>query len=171
MLALMHTLWRYKAWANENLFAALAAHQARLAPADDETARRILNHVWVVEQIFQANLQGVRHGYQALNTPATPHLAELLQAQRASERWYVDYLATQSPDTLAQKLDFVFVDGRPGRMTRGEMLTHLVTHSSHHRGMVGRILAAAGATPPKDTLTVFLHTEAPSAAAARGLTT
>ncbi|MBV8049283.1 MAG: DinB family protein [Paludibacterium sp.] len=164
MLTLLQTLWRYKAWANDNLFAALAANEARLAPADFVTAVRLLNHVWLVEQIFQANLLGHSHDYRALNTPDTPRLDDLLQAQRASEHWFADYLAGLAPAALDERLDFVFTDGKPGAMTRGEMLAHLATHSSNHRGMVGRILAAAGVTPPKDTLTVFLHRAQPDRA-------
>jgi uncharacterized damage-inducible protein DinB len=160
MIELMKTLFRYKSWATENLFAVLTEHQGRLAPTEREAAVRLLNHVWLVEQIFCANLQEERHGYTALNTPETPTLADLLAVQRASDRWYADYLAGLTPAALQTRLDFVFVDGRPGDMTRGEMLAHLITHGSNHRGMVGRILAAADITPPKDTLTVFLHQDA-----------
>lgn len=42
-------------------------------------------------------------------------------------------------------------------MRRSEMLLHLLTHGSYHRGMVGRTLAEAGIQPPKDSLTVYLH--------------
>jgi uncharacterized damage-inducible protein DinB len=157
MNALLQTLFRYKSWANENLFALLAEQQEKLPAQERETAIRILNHVWVVEQIFQANLQGQRHEYTALNTPETPHLGELWAKQCTSERWYAEYLPTLTPAQLEEPLDFVFVDGKPGRMQRGEMLAHLITHSSNHRGMVGRILAAAGIQPPRDTLTVFMH--------------
>jgi len=160
MNALLQTLLRYKSWANENLYALLIESAEQLSPLELETATRILNHVWVVEQIFQANLQGQRHGYTALNTQETPSLSELRAKQRISERWYQDYLATLTVDALDEGLDFVFVDGQPGRMQRSEMLMHLVTHASNHRGMVGRILAAAGIQPPKDTLTAFLHSVA-----------
>jgi uncharacterized damage-inducible protein DinB len=157
MLELLQTLFRYKTWAHDQLLTALAADAARLAPAERETAIRLLNHVWLVEQIFRHNLQGQPHDYRALNTPHTPTLDQLAAAQHDSDRWYADYLSALAPLALAERLDFTFVDGKPGAMTRGEMLAHLVTHSSNHRGMVGRILAGAGLTAPKDTLTVFLH--------------
>lgn len=159
MLELLQTLFRYKSWAHDQLFATLAADAAQLAPAERETAVRLLNHVWLVEQIFRHNLQGQPHDYRALNTPHTPTLDQLAAAQRDSDRWYAGYLATLTPVELAERLDFTFVDGKPGTMSRGEMLAHLTTHSSNHRGMVGRILAGAGLSAPKDTLTVFLHRE------------
>lgn len=157
MIATLHTLFDYQAWANENLCTALQAQADRLTPEAFTSARRLLNHVWLVEQIFRANLQGEAHGYTALNTPDTPTLETLRAAQGDSARWFAAYLATLTPAMLAEALDFVFVDGKPGRMRRAEMLLHLITHGSNHRGMVGRILAAAGGVAPKDTLTVFLH--------------
>ena len=44
-----------------------------------------------------------------------------------------------------------------GQMSRAEMLLHLVTHGGYHRGAIGRILVQCGITPPRDTLTTFLH--------------
>jgi uncharacterized damage-inducible protein DinB len=47
-------------------------------------------------------------------------------------------------------------------MSRQEMLTHVVTHGSYHRGEIGRILAQIGVTPPWDTFAVHLHQAEPS---------
>jgi uncharacterized damage-inducible protein DinB len=160
MHALLHTLFRYKNWAGSHLFDLLKQNAASLPPQELDSAIRILNHVWLVEQIFQANLQGVRHRYTALKTQETPQLGELRAKQRSCERWYEDYLAMLTPAALEENLNFVFVDGKPGRMQRCEMLMHLVTHASNHRGAVSRILAANSLPAPKDTLTVFLHSAA-----------
>jgi uncharacterized damage-inducible protein DinB len=157
MKALLQTLFQAKTWANNRLFALLEQHLADLPPDQQTAALRILNHTWLVEQIFSANLQELQHAFRALNTPDTPSLAQLQARQQQSARWYQQYLSGLDERALSQAVDFCFVDGKPGRMRRSEMLLHLVTHSSNHRGMVGRILTEAGIQPPKDSLTVFLH--------------
>jgi uncharacterized damage-inducible protein DinB len=43
-----------------------------------------------------------------------------------------------------------------------EMLLHLLTHGSNHRGMAARVLATHGLERPRDTFTRFLHMDDPS---------
>ena len=160
MQALLPTLFQAKAWANQQLFALLEQQLQALAADTQTAAVRMLNHVWLVEQIFQANLQQLPHGFDALNTPDTPTLAALQARQQASDAWYQQYLRSMDASQLGEAVDFRFVDGKPGRMQRCEMLLHLITHGSYHRGMVGRMLAEAGIRPPKDSLTIFLHQSA-----------
>ena len=46
-------------------------------------------------------------------------------------------------------------------MSREEMLAHVATHGSYHRGAVGRILAQAGGPPLADLYTAYLHRSEP----------
>lgn len=156
-LHLMRSLFAYKAWANEDLYATVAKLPADTRAAELHAALRVLNHIHVVDKIFEANLQGQTHGYQGLNTPETPTLAELRQRVQATDRWYLAYLDGLSDMALGEVLEFTFVDGKPGRMSRAEMLLHIATHGNYHRGAVGRILVQAEIGPPPDALTVFLH--------------
>ncbi|HHQ4530759.1 TPA: DinB family protein [Aeromonas hydrophila] len=155
------SLFRYKAWADGELLDALAT----LDPAQDgeahHTALRIFNHIHVVDAIFKANLLGERHGFSATNTPETPTLAALRSSVTALDNWLMDYIATLSPQEGETSLSFRFVDGDRGQMSREEMLLHLVTHGGYHRGAIGRILVQCGITPPRDTLTTFLHRSEP----------
>lgn len=157
MHALLPTLFQAKAWASQQLFTLLEQQLHTLSAETQTAAVRMLNHVWLVEQIFQANLQQQPHGFDALNTPDTPTLAQLQARQQASDDWYRAYLESLDGTALAQAVDFRFVDGKPGCMQRSEMLLHLISHGSYHRGMVGRMLVEAGIQPPKDSLTVYLH--------------
>jgi uncharacterized damage-inducible protein DinB len=63
---------------------------------------------------------------------------------------------------LARDIPFVFTDGDQGRMRADEMLLHLLTHGSNHRGMAARVLATHGLERPRDTFTRFLHLADPS---------
>ncbi|WP_409372704.1 hypothetical protein [Pseudoalteromonas sp. bablab_jr011] len=42
-------------------------------------------------------------------------------------------------------------------MSVAEILIHLLTHGSNHRGMASRVLAANNLERPKDTFTRYLH--------------
>ena len=160
--ALIQSLFRHKAWANEELFAEVGKIDAQRHSGERHSAIRLLNHIHVVDRIFAAHLSGQAHDYTATNTPETPTLEALRDAVAASDRWYVDHVGALAPEQLAQSLAFAFTDGARGRMSREEMLMHVITHGSYHRGGVGRILSQASIAPPRDLYTVYLHRSDPA---------
>ena len=157
----LHSLFRCKAWADGELLDALATLDPQLHPEAHHNALRIFNHIHVVDAIFKANLLGESHGFSATNTPETPTLAALRSSVTALDNWLVEYVTAMSPQEGSTPLSFRFVDGDRGQMSREEMLLHLVTHGGYHRGAIGRILVQCGISPPRDTLTTFLHRSEP----------
>ena len=155
------TLTRYNAWANELIFAAVAALPEGEAVKPRRSVFRnmvhTLNHNYVIDRIFQAHLEGRGHGYTARNTPDHPPLAELWRAQQEIDRWYVTWSEAISDAALDEKVSFTLIGGNPGVMTRGEILQHLVNHTSYHRGFVAQMMYEVPARPPTTDLTVFLR--------------
>lgn len=151
----LQRLFRYKAWANEALLAAMERLDAT-APST-EIAIRALSHTYVVDRIFAANLRKQGHDYASANASRAPALTELSEAIRASDRWYIDYVAALDEAQLAERIDFTFTDGAPGRMSREEMLMHLIIHGGYHRGQVGWIMTLSDVAVPADGLTSYLH--------------
>jgi uncharacterized damage-inducible protein DinB len=160
-MSTLHSLFKYKAWTNEQLFAQVAQLDPESRKDERHLAIRLLNHIYVVDRIFAAHLSGTKHAYTAANTPETPTLEELRSAVARSDRWYVDYAASVTPKQLAEEIAFSFTDGDRGRMTREEMLMHITAHGAYHRGGVGRILSQAGVQPPRDIFTTYLHSAEP----------
>jgi uncharacterized damage-inducible protein DinB len=158
---LLLSQFKYKAWANAALFAEMQELNDATHPAERLAAVRLLNHIYVVDQIFAAHLTGVAHGYTATNTDETPALETLHFAASETDQWYVDYVTDVSEAALAESVEFTFTDGLTGRMSREEMLAHVAAHGAYHRGGVGRYMAAAGVPPPRDLYTIFLHTSEP----------
>ena len=154
---LLQSLFRQKAAIDDEFFDVLET----LATADRHEALRVLNHIHVVDRIFAAHLRGEPHGFEATNTPETPALDALRAAVRETDRWFVEHAGALTPGQLAEALDFSFTDGERGRMSRAEMLAHVVTHASYHRGEVGRLLKARGVAPPRDLFTAYLHRAEP----------
>ena len=159
------TLARYNAWANRLIFEAVAA-----LPEGEATRPRqglfknmvhMLNHNYVIDRIFQAHLQGREHGFTARNTPAHPPLAELWRAQQEIDAWYVTWSDGQTGAALAQTVHFAFVGGGAGAMTRGEIMLHVINHTSYHRGFVAEMFYQVPARPPITDLPVFLRDARP----------
>ena len=142
-------LTRYNAWANKLFFDAVAK-----LPEGEATKPRTtlfknivhtLNHNYVIDLIFQAHLQGREHGFEARNTQDHPPLDELARAQAALDRWYIDWSDGVTADALNEKVDFKFVGGGPGAMTRGaDAAAYRQPHELPPRIRVGPVLSGAG---------------------------
>ena len=152
-------MMRYTAWANVKVFDAVAALPPGAAEAKTSGAAgsvmRTLNHVLVIDRIWQANLEGRAHGFEARNTPEHPPLAQMREEQAGMDAWYVAYAASLDAARHDEVVRFTFVGGAPGAMTRGEILQHVANHKTHHRGQVANMISAAGGKAPTMDLTVF----------------
>ena len=154
-------LARYNAWANQIFFDAVAE-----LPQGETTRERkslfrnmvhTLNHNYVIDRIWQAHLEGRDHGYEARNTQDHPPLAELWRAQQEIDRWYINWSEALTDAALDEKVHFTLIGGNPGVMTRGEILLHVINHTSYHRGFVADLFYQVPARPPTTDLPVFLR--------------
>lgn len=152
------TLLSFKRWADQQTLAAIATIDDSLYAEQKKIMIRLMNHIYVVDAIFKGNLQGVDHGYRALNTVETPVLSDLAHAMEQCSDWYLSYVEHWSAPT--RPIEFSFVDGGQGSMSASEMVEHVLHHSSYHRGAVGWLIAQAAGVPPKDVLSVFLRDHA-----------
>ncbi len=159
---ILASLFAQKSWANRELFDVVASVTSTEHAAALHMAIRTLNHIYVVDRIFRAHLAGETHPYMATNTPETPELGELHFAVAETDLWFENYVSKIDAQALAQSLAFQFTDGDSGRMTREEMLFHVLTHGSYHRGNVGQILKGISVAPPRDLFTKFLHVHEPA---------
>lgn len=159
--ATLCSLFGYKTWANRELFALLAELPAEHADPL-HTCIRTLNHIYVVDRIFRAHLSGEARPFDATNTKSTPALAQLQSDVAATDAWYEQYVGGVAPSSLAEVIDFQFTDGDGGRMSREEILLHVITHGGYHRGNVGQVLKSISVAPPRDLYTKFLHQSEPA---------
>jgi uncharacterized damage-inducible protein DinB/putative sterol carrier protein len=156
----LERVFSYKAKANHDILAAMRLFDA--SPAK-EIAVRVLSHTYAVDQIFAANLRRAEHEYTSPNPSHAPSLEELSAAIKASDQWYIDYVSRLDEAQMAERIDFTFTDGLPGRMSREEMLMHVTVHGEYHRGQISLIMMQNSITPPGDGFTSYLHkTEASS---------
>jgi len=155
MIDTLQSLFGYKAWANDQLLTALAAL------GDDPTvtplAIKALSHTYVVDRIFAAHLRRQGHGHTSANLSQIPLLGDLSVDIRTSDREYLNYVTTLARDQLSERIDFAFTDGAPCRMSREEMLLHVITHGVGHRGQVSALMLLNSLPPAKDGFTTYLH--------------
>ena len=154
-ISTLERVFSYKAKANEEILAAM--RQFDDASPAKEIAIRVLNHTYAVDRIFAANLRQAEHGYTSPNPGQAPSLEELSAAIKTSDQWYIDYVSRLDEAQLAERIDFTFTDGLPGRMSREEMLMHVTVHGEYHRGQISLIMMQKSIMPPGDGFTSYLH--------------
>jgi uncharacterized damage-inducible protein DinB len=152
-------LLRYKAWANDLIFAALAK-----LPEPELTAPRpivfgsilrTMNHTYSMDVVWQANLEGRPHGFTTRNPPTSPPFVELREAQKRIDDWYVAYAGSMHNEEEAVR--FTFIGGGPATLTRRDILLHVVNHGTYHRGNVAAMMYQLGIAPPTTDLPVYLR--------------
>lgn len=154
---LLTSLFRYKAGIDDELLNAWVSLSDATPSANLQSALRVLNHAHIVDAIFAANLLNKPHGYTANWTSEPPAFDDLASAIRNTDRWYLDYVLQLTPEDLEELVDFRFTDGGQGRMSREEMLAHVITHSGYHRGEIGRLLPEIENTAMRDVFAGYLH--------------
>ncbi|HEV7693801.1 MAG TPA: DinB family protein [Hyphomonadaceae bacterium] len=148
-------LFRYKAWANDELLERLAGLGGE-SPVTG-LAIKALSHTYVVDRIFAAHMIGEPHGYTSANLSEMPTLEALSADIRASDQEYIGYVSAIGGGQLEEQIDFTFTDGAWARMSREEMLLHVLTHGVGHRGQVSALMLLNSLAPAKDGFTTYLH--------------
>lgn len=150
-------LIRYKQWADRGLYEVVTQTLDRLDTQDATIMVRVLDHIHVVDRVFQHHLQGLRHAFHAPRSDVMPDIRKLAEDAGKVDDWYVSYVNALSPLDFDQPLDFLFTSGKPARMTRGEIILHICLHGTYHRGNAGLVLQKNGITPNNDRMTDFLE--------------
>ena len=150
------SLFEHKAWSNARLAEALRAAPADLDRRRWATVLFTFDHTNIVDRVFKARLLGEAPDVPSTVATAWPDLDATIETMARTDAWYIDYARCVTPAELEQEIDFAFVDdGAPGRMTRGDMLAHVITHSASHRGAIGKMLEGLGVRGAGDMVTTF----------------
>lgn len=146
-----------KRWADLKLYDVVRQNFDRLSAEDASIMLRILDHVHVVDRIFQHHLQGLPHTFRAPRSETAPALQALANSVMEVDDWYASYVGNLSHGDLDQPVDFVFTNGKPARLRRGEIILHVCLHGAYHRGNAGIVLQKNGVAPHDDRMTDFLE--------------
>jgi uncharacterized damage-inducible protein DinB len=150
----------YKRWADRGLYDVVGQKLEWLDAQEAAVLLRILDHIHVVDRIFQHHLQGLPHTFQAPRSEQIPEFPALAESVRKIDDWYASYVGSLAESDFEQPVDFVFTSGRPVRMRRGEIILHVCLHGTYHRGNAGILLQKNGISPNDDRMTDFLESAA-----------
>ena len=154
-------LTRYKGWANGLLYQAVAKlPEAELVRPQNivfGSLLRTLNHVHAMDLVWRSHLQGVPHGLKTRNPADCPPFAQLMSAQRAMDEWFVRYADGVADSAVEEIVEFEFIGGGRGALSRREILIHVVNHGTYHRGHIADMLYQIPVHPPTTDFPVWVR--------------
>lgn len=160
----LQTLTRYKAWANDLLYQTLSELPESELIAERQiifgNILRALNHVYVMDVVWKAHLESGSHEFSTRNPATSPPFAELRDAQKDIDAWFVRYAQSLAESASGEIVNFTFIGGGTGSMSRGDILLHVVNHTTYHRGHIVGMIYQIPAQPPTTDLPVFLRDSA-----------
>lgn len=144
-------LFDYDYWANSATLASLSA-----VPSGTEKPRRIFNHVIGGQRTWLARFENPA----PLSAQPWPDLTleECSLAIEDLRRRWKDMLDNLTPEKLADELAYQTTKGIEYRTPVGDVLMHLVLHSSYHRGQVAAAVREVGGKPAPTDYVVYLRT-------------
>jgi uncharacterized damage-inducible protein DinB len=151
-------LYDYHYWANKKLLAVVS----QLSP-DEFTqsvagsygsVRNTLVHVVSAEWGWLDRCGGPARGAR-LNPADYPTAESLIETWGRVERYMREFLSTLTDDDLARDVEFSFGNGPRNVASVGDLLSHGVVHSVHHRGQVAMLLRLLGHVPGDFDLLYF----------------
>ncbi|MBV8123850.1 MAG: DinB family protein [Burkholderiaceae bacterium] len=157
----LQRLCRYKAWADD-LFLAVVGEVPEhelVAPRPIlfGSLIRTLHHSYAMDYVWQCHLLGKPHGLSTRHPALHPPMSELATLQRDIDKWYIAYVDGLSEAQFGEMIDFEFIGGGRGVMSRADIVLHVVNHTTYHRGHAADILYNVKVTPPTTDYPVFLR--------------
>lgn len=146
-----------KQWADRGLYDVISRNFDRLNGEEASIMLRVLDHIHVVDRIFQHHLRGIPHSFKAPRSEKLPELHALASSMREVDEWYASYVGRLTEADLDQPVDFVFTSGQPARLRRSEIILHVCLHGTYHRGNAGAVLQLKGIKPSRDSITDYLE--------------
>ncbi len=147
-------LFAYDHWANRECLAAMRAAPSVSADASSNTVGRMA-HILSAEKLW---LQRILQQPQSMPVwPSSTIEGCIALADEMSSAWrnYLTRLAAQLPPaSLDDKVEYRNSKGEPWSSRVEDILTHVLFHSTYHRGQIALQMRASGIEP---AYTDFIH--------------
>ncbi len=154
------TLAAYKTWADHLFFEAVAnlpdIELRRNRPMLYDSIFNLLSHTYHMDVVWASHIQGQHHHFQTRNPDNSFSFDELRSKQAALNKWLLAYADNLALEDYSEAVNFTFIGGGNGTMTRSEIIQHIVNHGSYHRGHIEGVFYQLHVEPPTTDLPVFL---------------
>ena len=144
----LRELFRYNDWANRRIIVAVR-------DSGSEPCRQILNHLLTTEDEYLARLFG--KDSTGFNFWPELSIEECGQLARTVAEKYEKLLRRFDEEGLDLYTRYWTSQGTPQENDFREMLTHVIIHSSTHRGNIMLKLREEGFEPPKIDYVIYLR--------------
>ena len=137
LIAHFTRLFAYDAWANQEVLTGL-----RTAPVP--RALKLMAHIFAAERLWAERLEQKPQTvlvWPDFTLEECEHQADELPAL------WKNYLSGRSESDLAQPVSYRNSKGEPWSSRPDDILMHVITHSTYHRGQAAAAVRAAGFTP------------------------
>jgi uncharacterized damage-inducible protein DinB len=143
----LRRLLAYEGWANGRTFAA-----AEAAYATDERTARLLSHIVHAHIIWLERIAGVAG---PVDTWQVLPWEELLAREAQARATWLHYL---DADDLERPIAYSNLQGTPWTTPLGDILQHVLNHSTYHRGQVAAHLAVLNVPTVSTDYVVYCRT-------------
>ena len=155
-------LYQYNRWANGRMLDAVSGLTAegftRSLSSSYPSVRDTLVHILWAEWIWLMRWQ--RTSPKAIFNPADFPSLSLLQARWAEvERDQTDFTHSVSDESLQTVIAYINTNGEEWKYPLGQMMQHVVNHSTYHRGQVTTMLRQLGVEPTQTDFLVVIDME------------
>lgn len=141
----------YTEWGNQRSIEALMQLQSgnleQLVRGRSIIGHAILSQMCWFDRVLQRPMR--RNFWEEVS------LDELQKLNRASIQEWLGLLEEKSESYLATGIPYVNSRGDAFTSTLEEILTHVINHSTHHRGQVNLLFRQAGGEPPLTDFIIF----------------
>jgi uncharacterized damage-inducible protein DinB len=132
----LHRELAYDAWANR-----LSLRSVLAASAPPERSAAVMAHIVGAEWLW---LRRLGHSSPPMEGWPALSLTRCEEELRALSGAWQSYLAGLTPESLNQQIRYTNSEGQDWSSTIADVLTHVVLHSSYHRGQIASLLGRAG---------------------------
>lgn len=163
----VRSLFAHSHWANRRLLSA-----SRLVSSEDftrdlrsshgsvhGTLLHIIGGHWVWLRLWQGvpSKEIVARCDELWDPERYPDVASLEAAQASLDHEQTSFIEELTDDRLSTRRSFENFQGQQSQLSLDEMMQHVLTHSTYHRGQVVTLLRQLGETPPGTDYVTFLH--------------
>lgn len=159
-------LYEYDRWANARMLDAVSRLTAEQFTADFSSSfrsvRDTLAHLLSADWIWLRRWKGTSPTVM-LNPTDFPDLATLRAKWVEVEKEQTDFVEQLTDESLASRIAYTNTKGERWEYPLGQLMQHVVNHSSYHRGQITAFLRQLGAEAVATDFLVFMDVKAKAA--------
>lgn len=141
-------LLEYNYWANKRSLASI-----KKLTENNEQPLKIFSHILLAEELWLKRIKQ--------NAPEEQNFWEIIPMDKCNslieknKNEWSEFLISQMPDVLVKKIPYVNSKGIKYENTLEEIFTHVINHSTYHRGQIASIVRELGGQPALTDYIVF----------------